>query len=259
MDDANPSAENKPNDSSGSSTLSVAKAMILSSFLRSVVVVCTVGNFLFQIALLLLVVLAKQQHMSAAVIGLLLATSGACGLAGAIIAPMIGTRVRDERNIIKVCVVAWAALTFVIAISAQPIIGLIAFGGLSVTGGFLNVAITTHQVRRVPGHILGRVVGINNFFTWGAVSVGALSGGYIVAELQPQTTAWMVFGLSMAMIAVAFVLVSPQSCLPDRMVNRLKKLLSAPAAVPFCPPDEIDKERLEPDPRDLLWHTTLTR
>jgi predicted MFS family arabinose efflux permease len=195
---------------------------------------------------LLLVVLAEQRNISAAGIGLLLATSGVCGLAGSFIAPMIGTRVRDERNIIKFCVVTWAALTFVVAISAQPIIGLIAWGGLSVTGGFLNVAMNTYQVKRMPEHILGRVIGINCFFTYGAVSAGALSAGYIVAELQPQAAAWLVSGVSMAMIVVVFILVSPRMLLPDRMVNWLKERLSPSAATALSPPEELDKKPLEP-------------
>jgi hypothetical protein len=239
-------ARSEASDLLSASTLGVAKAMILSSFLRTVVVVCTVGNFLFQISLLLLVVSAEQQRMSSAGIGLLLATSGVCGLAGSIIAPTMGSRVRDERNIIKFCVITWAALTFVVAISDQPIIGLIAWGGLSVTGGFLNVAMNTYQVRRMPEHILGRVMGINCFFTFGAVSVGALSAGYIVAELQPQAAAWLVSGVSIAMIAVVFILVSPRMVLPDRMVDRLKERLGPTAAASLCPPDEVDEKRLAP-------------
>lgn len=255
-----PAASDPPADS----TLRVAKTMLLSSFLRTVIVVCTVGNFLFQITLLLLVVLAEQRHMSAAGIGLLLATSGICGLAGSIIARMIGPRVRDERNVIKFCVVTWAALTLVVAIYAEPIIGLIAWGGLSITGGFLNVAMNTYQVRRVPEHILGRVIGINCFFTYGAVSAGALSSGYIVAALEPQTAAWLVSGVSVAMIFVVFLLVSPRMLLPDRTVNWLKDRLS-PDAAPSArakkqkkKQKQIDEKRLDPLSRDVVWHTTLT-
>jgi MFS family permease len=233
--DVDRSSGTATSDQSGESTLSVAKAMLLNSFLRTVIVVCTIGNFLFQITLLLLVVLAEQRDMSAAGIGLLLATSGVCGLAGSIIARMIGTRVRDEQNVIKFCVVTWAALTLVVAISAQPMVGLIAWGGLSITGGFLNVAMNTYQVRKIPERILGRVVGINCFFTNGAVSAGALSAGYIVAALQPQAAAWLVSGVSMAMIVVVFILVSPRRLLPDRMVNWLKARLSLRAA----PTEEI--------------------
>lgn len=202
------------------------KMVLLNSFLRTVVVVCAVGNFFFQTVVLLLVVLAEQQHLSSARIGLLLATSGAGGLIGSVAAPSAGKRVQDERNIIKLCVTAWAALTFVVAVSAQPVVGLIAWGGLSVTGGFLNVAIVTHQTRRIPEHMLGRVIGINRFVTGGAVPLGALSAGYIVAGLQPRLAAWLAFGaIALLALTVRFLL-RPRTLLPARAVEELKRRLT---------------------------------
>jgi MFS family permease len=202
------------------------RTVILSSFLRTVVVVCAVGNFFFQTVVLLLVVLAEQQHLSSTTIGLLLATSGVGGLIGSIVAPSLGKRVRDERNIITVCVLAWAALTLIVAMSAHPVTGLIAWGGLSVTGGFLNVAIVTHQTKQVPEHLFGRVMGINRFLTSGAVPLGALSAGYIVAGLQPHLAAWLVFGAIALMAVTVPFLLRPRWLLPDRTVERLKERLT---------------------------------
>jgi MFS family permease len=184
-----------PGDRHRAPILSGVETVVRSSFLRTVIVVCTVGNFCFQTLVLLLVVLAQEQHMSSARIGLLLASSGVGGLIGSIAAPRLARRARDERAIIKLCVLAWAALTFVVAVSAffaQPTIGLIAWGGLSVTGAFLNVAIITYQTRCVSDDMLGRVTGINRFLTSGAVPLGALSAGYLVAELRPHVAAALV-------------------------------------------------------------------
>lgn len=209
-----------------SSLFDGVKMMISDSFLRTVVVVCAVGNFFFQTVVLSLLVLAEQQHLSSARIGLLLATSGVGGLVGSIAAPILRKRVRDERNIIKVCVLAWAVLTLIVAVSAQPVTGLIAWGGLSVTGGFLNVAIVTYQTRRVDPHLLGRVMGINRFLTSGAVPLGALSAGYIVAGLQPRLAAWLVFGaITLTAVTMAFLL-HPRWLLPDPTVDRLKERLT---------------------------------
>jgi len=203
-----------------------ARILILSSFLRTVVVVCAVGNFFFQTVVMLLIVLAKQQHLSSARIGLLLATSGVAGLIGSAVAPKMAKRVTNEGNIIKLCAAAWAALTFVVAVCAQPVAGLIAWGGLSVTGGFLNVAIVTHQTRHVPAHVLGRVMGINRFLTCGAVPLGALSSGYIVAEVQPHLAAWIVFGAMLVVLGAVPVLLKPTMLLPSRTAERLKKRLT---------------------------------
>jgi MFS family permease len=216
------------------SLLDGLRMVILNSFLRTVVVVCAVGNFLFQTVLLLLVVLAEQQHLSSTRIGVLLATSGIGGLIGSAVAPSVGKHVRDERDIIKICVFAWATLTFVVAVSAQPVVGMIAWGGLSVTGGFLNVAIVNHQARRVPDHLLGRVIGINRFFTSGAVPLGALSAGYIVAELQPRLAAWLVFAVIAAMTVAVPLLIRPRRWLPAGAVERIKRRLAVedPGTVP---------------------------
>lgn len=219
-------AERTPDHSPRISLFDGLKMVILNSFLRTVAVVCAVGNFFFQTVMLLLIVLAQQQHLSSARIGLLLATSGVGGLIGSVLAPVLGKRVRDEQNIIIVCVVAWAALTLVVAVSAHPVTGLIAWGGLSITGGFLNVAIVTHQARRVPEHLLGRVMGINRFLTSGAVPLGAMSAGYIVAGLKPQPAAWLVFGvIALTAVTVPFLL-RPRWLLPARTVERLKKRLT---------------------------------
>lgn len=185
------------------------KEVIRLPFLRTVAIVCVVGNFFFQTVMLLLVVLAEQRHMSSARIGLLLATSGVGGLIGSAFAPILGKRMR-ERNIILMCVFAWAGLTFVVAVFAHPVIGLIAWGGLSVTGGFLNVAIINHQTKKVSEHLLGRVIGINRFLTSGAVPLGALSAGYIVAELQPFWASWLVF-VVIAATAVAALFLLPST------------------------------------------------
>jgi MFS family permease len=216
------------------SVFSGVRVVILSPFLRTVAVVCAIGNFFFQTVVLLLVVLAEQQHMSSASIGLLLATSGVGGLIGSIVAPRAVRWVRDERNIIKFCVAAWALLILIVAVSAQPVVGLIAWGGLSVTGGFLNIAISNFQANQVPEHLLGRVIGINRLITSGAAPLGALSAGYIVAELHPHRAAVLVFGVVASMtIAVPFLL-RPRRRLTDKMVDKLKAWLAPP---PFASSD----------------------
>jgi MFS family permease len=214
------------------STFAAVKEVLFSPFLRTVVIVCAIGNLVFQTVLLLLLVLAERQHMSSLGIGLLLATSGVGGLAGSMIAPKAGKRVRDERSMIELCVMAWAALTLVVAMSAQPVVGLIAWGGLSVTGGILNVAITTYEVKRVSGHMLGRVMGLVRFVTSGAVALGALLAGYVVCWLQPQRAAWLAFALiaSMAFVVLLSRLAPVRTIgrFADRMIGRLKRTAAAP-------------------------------
>jgi predicted MFS family arabinose efflux permease len=216
-----------------------------------VIVACGVGNFCFQLILLSLVVLAEEQHMSGTMIGLLLASSGVCGLAGSALAPVLKNRIRDERNIVTCCLVAWAALTLVIAASDQPVVGMIGWGGLSITGGFLNVATNLYQVRRVPSAILGRVIGVNRFLTSGAVPLGALSAGYIVAKWHPQTVVWLVAVAITSMLVISQFLLRPSMVLPDRMVDWLRLRLTPAIAAPFAAA-ELQESRWSSAPsRDL--------
>lgn len=223
------------------------KMVLLSPFLRTAVVVCTVGNFFFQTVVLALIVLAREQNMPSADIGLLLATSGVGGLVGSVIAPKIGKRLRDERKIIQGCVVAWAALILVVAVSDLPAVGLIAWGGLSVTGGFLNVALLIHQTGRVPRHMLGRVMGINRFFTSGAVPLGTMCAGYIIAGLRPDGAVWLAFAAMSAMALAVPVLLRPRTMLPDRAIDRLKKRLTRSS-----PPGAPTAEMINESPLDFL-------
>ena len=225
------------------------RAVALSPFLRTVVVVCVVGNFFFQTVLLLLVVLAEQQGRSSAQIGMLLATSGVFGLVGSIVAPRLIKRVRDERVIIY-CAAFWTVLTLVVAATADPVTGLIAWGGLSAAGGFLNVAMNNYQAERVPDRLLGRVIGINRFVTSGAVPLGALSAGYIVAELGPRAAALLVFAAIAAMTVTVLLLFRPRWLLLGPLAERLKSRRAAEDG-----PEEIVEEGRERPPAEI--HTPL--
>lgn len=205
-------ASHENDRASGDSLRAALRLVMRSPFLRTVIVVCGVANFFFQTVVLLLVVLAKDTGMSETDIGLLLAASGVGGLAGSALSPLVRRRFRDEQAIIVTCAVAWTGLTFVIAVSAQPVIGLVSWGLLSLMGGHLNVAIMMYLTREVPDRMLGRVLSINRFLTSGAVPLGALAAGYIVVRLQPHAAAWLVFFMILAVTLLTPVLLRPRRC-----------------------------------------------
>jgi MFS family permease len=175
--------------------------LLRDSFLRTVLVVCTITNFFFQTVVLLLVVLAEQEGLSSSLIGLLLAASGLGGLLGAIAAPRVLHKLRPKAIVIG-CVWGWLPLAIVVAVSHQPIIGLMAWGCFSFMGAHMNVALAIYQAG-VPEELLGRVASINSFLTSGAVPLGALSAGYIISELGTRAAA----GLVAATVAVLAVVV----------------------------------------------------
>jgi MFS family permease len=240
-----PEKAGEPADDHGFSFVDGVKAVAGSSFLRTVVVVCVVGNFFFQTVLLLLVWVAEQQGRSSAQIGMLLATSGIFGLVGSAVAPGLIKRVRDERVVIY-CAAFWTLLTLVVAATADPVIGLIAWGGLSAAGGFLNVAMNNYQAERVPDRLLGRVIGINRFVTGGAVPLGALSAGYIVAELGPRAAALLVFIVIALMTAAVLLLFRPRWLLFGPLAERLKARRATADG-----PGELSEEGRERPPSEI--------
>lgn len=171
------------------------------AFLRTTVGACAVGNIFFQTVILLLFVLARQQHLSTSLFGLLLATSGLGGLLGAMVAPRVLDRF-SPRLVVIGCIWLWVPMIMTVAFSSRATVGLIAWGACSFMGVHLNVALASHQAKVVPGHLLGRVTSVNRFVTSGAVPIGALGSGYVLAWLDPRGTA-ILAAVAFAGIAVA--------------------------------------------------------
>ncbi|TMR01843.1 MFS transporter [Actinomadura soli] len=225
----------------------VLRIVLRSPFLRTVLIIGAVGNFCFQALVLSLLVLAREHDMSGGHIGLLLATSGICGLIGSIAAPKIEKWLGDERTI-GVCVAAWSALTLVVALVAEPVTGLVAWGGLSLTGGLLNVALINHQTGRVPEHMLGRVMGLSRFLTGGTVPLGALTAGYLVAALGPRSTTWLACAGVLLLACVVPVLMRPR-LLRSRLT--IRRRAPRPARLRRVLPDG------HPEPQEAARHHWL--
>ncbi|MEO3822247.1 MFS transporter [Actinomadura sp. B10D3] len=169
---------------------------------------CAVANAGFQIVILLLVVEAERQDFTGTIIGAMLATSGLSGFLGAISAPMVVRRFRPVVTI-KCCVLLWFPFILVVAIADDPRVGLGAWGACSFMGAYINVALAMHQSKVIPKGVLGRVEGITQFLTTGAVALGASVGGYVISCFGSRTTAVLVAGAFLAITVVVFLLAHP--------------------------------------------------
>ncbi|MEU8803850.1 MFS transporter [Spirillospora sp. NPDC048819] len=162
-------------------------------FLRSALGACALANFLFQTVMLLLVVRAQEQHLSGSMIGLLLATSGLGGVLGSMLAGR-GPRRASPRRVVIICGAVWLALILVVALSQSAYYGLMAWGACGFMGAQINVTLSIYELTEVPSHMQGIVAGFNRFLTTGALSVGALCAGYIVAALDTDGAAILAAG-----------------------------------------------------------------
>lgn len=178
-------------------------------FLRTVLVVCGIANFVLQTTLLLMVVLAKDDGTSSAAIGFLLATSGVGGVLGALIAPRVLQRL-SPASIVRACVWSWLVLLAVVAVAHDPVVGLVAWGSCSFMGAHVNVALAAHQASAVPKRLQGQVMGLTRFATGGAIPLGALCGGYVIAGLDPVLTAWLAVAvMALVVLGVSVPLAGP--------------------------------------------------
>ncbi|WP_433141377.1 MFS transporter [Actinomadura nitritigenes] len=175
-------------------------------FLCSSIVACAVANIGFQIIILLLVVEAERNHLSGSLIGTLLATSGVSGFLGAMTAPGIVRRFRPQATV-KWCVAAWLPFVVIVAMTGDPVIGMCAWGACSFMGAYINVALAVHQSKAIPKDVLGRVEGVLQFLTTGAVTLGASASGYVIKFFGPRPTAFLVAGTFLGIVAAVLCLV----------------------------------------------------
>ncbi|MEU1726048.1 MFS transporter [Actinomadura sp. ATCC 39365] len=167
-------------------------------FLVPVLVVCALANFFFQTLALVLILLAHQQRLPSLLIGCLIAATGFGGVLGSFTASRLQSKGRT-RGVIVTCVWSWLMLTgFVALVDHDSVVFVavvlpLAWGGIGFTGAHINVALAVYQADEVPKELLGRVTGAGRFLSGGAVPLGALSAGYLIA----------VWGTRGALVAVA--------------------------------------------------------
>ncbi|QKG25211.1 multidrug resistance protein [Actinomadura verrucosospora] len=175
-------------------------------FLSASLVACAVANMCFQMVILLLVFEAERRHFPETRIGGLLGVSGFCGFLGAVTAPGVVRRFEPKATV-KWCVVLWVPFLGIVALTGNPLIGMCAWGICSFMGAYINVALAVHQSRKIPKELQGRVEGVVQFVTTGAVALGASAGGYVIDFFGSRATAAAIALVFLAIaIAVPFVL-----------------------------------------------------
>jgi predicted MFS family arabinose efflux permease len=125
--------------------------------------------------------------------GVILAAAGAGGILGSLAAPRLD-RSASPRALFLGCVWAWTSLLFLVALSQNTVVLLLAWGGVGAVGAVCAVVLTMARVRAVPDAELGQMVGAGTMITDGAVPAGAVIGGYLLASAGPSAAAWIVFG-----------------------------------------------------------------
>ncbi|MBL7258381.1 MFS transporter [Paractinoplanes lichenicola] len=170
-------------------------------YLRLTTIVTGFTNILFQCVILMILVVGTREDRPAWTVGAILAAAGVGGILGSFAAPRLERRF-SPRALFLGCVWAWTVMLAMIAVSTHPVVLVIAWAGVGAVGTVVAVTLTVTRARAVPDSALGRIVSAASVITDGAVPIGAVLGGYLLASAGPQTTAWI---LSIAMLAAAVV------------------------------------------------------
>ncbi|MCY1138450.1 MFS transporter [Actinoplanes sp. Pm04-4] len=170
-------------------------------YLRLTSLITGFTNVLWQCVILLVLVVATRDDRPAWTVGVVLAAAGVGGLLAALVTPRLSRRF-PPRGLFLGCVWVWTGLLAMIAVSTHTVVLMIAWGGVGAVGTVVSVTLTVTRAQAVPDNMLGRIVSAAGVITDGAVPIGALVGGYLLAAAGPTVTARV---LLIAMLAAALL------------------------------------------------------
>lgn len=164
-------------------------------------------NVLMQVLTLGLIVLARHDGASVAETGIIVACSGAGGLAGAFIAPWISGKLPAGLTITG-CMWLWSVLLGLLVAIRDPLWLCPVVGVIGFIGPAWNVSAQTYRMRITPNEMLGRTSSMAVQIAWGTIPLGSLLAGFGLQAFSPSVVLGMV-AAGMAIIALTATLTSP--------------------------------------------------
>jgi len=190
------------------------RAVWTEPLLRASTAAIAISNVVIQIVLLLILVELKAAGQPPWAAGVVLAAAGVGGVLGATIATRLTERV-PARFVYLGALWAWTLLLVPVALTTNPIVLAICWGGVGGVGVASNVALTVYQVGIIPEATLGRAIATMGLVCQAGVALGALAAGYLISAFGVMTTRWVVLA-GMFILAVTAVTVAPSPARRDR-------------------------------------------
>jgi MFS family permease len=170
-----------------------------SPVLRALALTSAAGNFSFAVASAVnFIFLVRTLGLSAAAIGLVLATGSVTALVGAALTPRLARRFGSARIIwLSLAVTGPAALLGPLARPGWSV-GLVVAGAAAGELGQIVYAITSVSLRQrlCPPELLGRVNATMRILIMGLFPVGALLGGVLGERFGIRPTLWIALTLA---------------------------------------------------------------
>ena len=159
-------------------------------FLLTMSLLMGAGAFVFSGYVLIVIILAQQQHASAVVIGLIFAAGGVGAILGSMLAPRLEKRLTVGQSIL-LCrwyfVLSWPLLALA---PFPPVLGAIEFGT-----GFVDpiedVPYFSHRLKLIPDELKGRVISACRLFPGTLRPLGLALTGILIQRLGVFPTIWL--------------------------------------------------------------------
>ncbi len=184
-------------------------AFVVRHRLLRAIAACTSSFNLFFTAAqsMLIVLLARNLHLPAGVIGLLLAAGAVGGLAGALLARRLADRFGQGRIIWLSCAMTTPFMLIAPFLQRDATLVLFVVAEFVMYGGTVVYNVTQVSFRQAlcPERLLGRMNATMRFLVWGTMPLGGLLGGALGDTIGIRMTILVgVIGASLAFLPVYF-------------------------------------------------------
>jgi MFS family permease len=168
-------------------------------FLRTSLLLVGGANFFSNAVVFTLIVVAREQGASSALIGAMLATIAAGGLLGALAAPRLRRWIGGRTIVVGF---NWVAVAIVVPllIASHPL----AYGAIAAVIAFFgptwNAVVDGYRISIVPDHLQGRVSSVDNLMAFSAIPLAPLVAGLL---LEGTSGDWTLIVLGTVMLTLA--------------------------------------------------------
>lgn len=143
------------------------------------------------------VFLVRTVGVSVGVVGLLVAVTGAGGIAGALVVTRITRRLGTARGLVRCLGLTLPAGLLMPLATNGPGLAFLVIGGLLLGAGVVASNIISAGFRQsyCPPRLRGRVIASSAILAYGVSPAGALVAGALATTIGPRPTVWIMMGL----------------------------------------------------------------
>jgi len=170
-------------------------------FMRVSLALVAGSNLVAAALALVLIVDARDQGASPALVGVMLGTGAAGGLLGALAAPRL-RRVIPGRAIVVGFPWLGAAVLSLLAVAPHPLLLGLLYAVWLFFGPVWNAIVDGYRISVVPDELQGRVEGVASLVSFAVLPLGPLAAGFALETVGPDATL-LVFGAWLLALGLA--------------------------------------------------------